>query len=193
MGLILTRYGEIGVKGKNKAWFIRILRRNIKECLTQNGIEAQVRKRGQRVYVETDQVKAALKALSYVFGVTSYSPVSEVEADIEVIKDEALRLSLAAGLGATKSFRIRAKRVTKDFHLTSPEIDRLVGGHVKVATDAKVDLSNTADVTVYIELIRNKALLYAHKIEGAGGLPVGTEGKVVALISGGIDSPLPPG
>ena len=190
MGLILTRYGEIGVKGKNKAWFIRILRRNIKECLTQNGIEAQVRKRGQRVYVETDQVKAALKALSYVFGVTSYSPVSEVEADIEVIKDEALRLSLAAGLGATKSFRIRAKRVTKDFHLTSPEIDRLVGGHVKVATDAKVDLSNTADVTVYIELIRDKALLYTQKIGGAGGLPLGTEGKVVALISGGIDSPV---
>lgn len=190
MGLILTRYGEIGVKGKNKAWFIKILRRNIKECLAQKGIEAKVIKRGERVYIETDRVRAALKALSYVFGVTSYSPVSEVEADIEVIKDEALRLSLAAGLDATKSFRIRARRVTKDFHLTSPEIDRVVGSHVKAATDARVDLSSAADVTVYIELIRDKALLYTQRFEGAGGLPLGTEGKVVALISGGIDSPV---
>lgn len=190
MGLILTRYGEIGVKGKNKAWFIKILRRNIKECLTRQGIEAQVRKRGQRVYIETDRVGAALKALSYVFGVTSYSPVSEVEADIDIIKDEALRLSRAAVLNATKSFRIRAKRVTKDFYLTSPEIGRVVGGHVKSATDAEVDLSDAADVTVYIEMIRDKALLYTQKIEGAAGLPLATEGKVVALLSGGIDSPV---
>lgn len=136
-----------------------------------------MRKRGQRVYIETDRVKAALKALSYIFGVTSYSPVSEVEADIEVIKDEALRLSLAAGLDATKSFRIRARRVTKDFHLASPEIDRLVGGHVKAATNAKVDLSDAADVTVYIELIRDKALLYTWKIEGGWWPPSGHRGQ----------------
>lgn len=190
MGLILVRYGEIALKGKNQRFFLKKLRQNIKDCLKKNGISGEAQALGGRLYVYTDVVEEALGALQRVFGIVSLSPARQVALDIEEIKAEALALAHDAGLDESRSFRIDARRADKTFPLKSPEINRLVGAHVQQATKARVDLSDQADLSIGIEIARGHALLFGRKIPGPGGLPLTSEGRAVALISGGIDSPV---
>ncbi len=190
MGLIVIRYGEIGLKGKNRPYFVKRLRKNIRECLRGNDITGEVRSVGQRVYVQAEDVERAVEKLRDVFGVVSLSPAQEVAADIEVIKAEALQVAQRAGLNEKRSFRTQSRRADKAFPLISPEINRVVGAHVQKATGAQVDLSAEADLTIGVEVRRGHALVFGQTVAGHGGLPLGTQGRAVALISGGIDSPV---
>jgi thiamine biosynthesis protein ThiI len=142
------------------------------------------------VYVYTDQVEEALEPLSRVFGLVSLSPVQEVPPNIEAIVESAVEQARGAGLDSRSTFRVRARRSDKSFAYTSPEIDRMAGAAVVEATGAGVDLSREADVTIGVEVRRDKTMVYARVVRAPGGLPVGIEGRVVALISGGIDSPV---
>lgn len=186
--MILVRYGEIALKGKNRWYFQKKLRHNIRDCLKKNGIAGEVRSQGQRIYVQVDQTKQALERLRYISGIVSFSPVHEVPRDIEAIEEEALTIARQAGLNEDKSFRIDARRADKTFSLTSPEINRRVGAYVQRATDAKVDLSDEADLTIGVEVRARYVLVYGETISGLGGLPLTTEGRAVALMSGGMDS-----
>ncbi len=188
MGLILVRYGEIALKGKNRWYFLKKLRHNIRDCLKKNGIAGEVQSEGQRVYVEVDEMGLALEKLGDVFGIVSFSPVREVPRRIEAIEEEALRIARQMGLGEGKSFRIEARRADKTFPLTSPEINRRCGAYVQEATNAKVDLSDEADLTIGIEVRADRVLVYGETIPGLGGLPLTTEGRAIALMSGGMDS-----
>lgn len=188
MGLILVRYGEIALKGRNRPEFVRRLRRNMRDALKRRGCPGRVWSEGQRVYVETDQVDEALEALRHVFGIVSLSPVVEVPPDLEAMKAEAVRQALAAGLGPGRSYHIAARRADKTFPLTSPEINRVLGAAVQEATGARVDLSDAADVVIGVEVQRDRVLLYGGVVPGWGGMPVLSQGRVVALLSGGIDS-----
>jgi len=190
MGLILLRYGEIALKGRNRSQFVRRLRRNLRACLKANDIEGQVASVGQRIYVRTDTVQEALEPLSRVFGLVSLSPATEVERDIEAIVRECVRQAQEAGVGPGVSYRVRARRADKTFPYISPEIDRLAGEAIYRACGGRVDLSKRADVTIGVEVTRQGALIYGRSLPAPGGLPVGVEGRVVALISGGIDSPV---
>ena len=190
MGLILVRYGEIGTKGKNRAAFVRRLRRNMRDALKRHGVQGRVWSEGQRVYTETDQVEEALPVLRNVFGIVSLSPVAQVPPDLEAIRREALRQAQEAGLDPAHSFRIAARRADKSFPLTSPEINRVLGAAVQEATGARVDLSDRADVSLGVEVHREQVLVYARVLQGWGGMPVLTQGQVVTLLSGGIDSPV---
>lgn len=190
MGLIAIRYGEIGLKGRNQPYFVKRLRRNAKDCLKKNGISGRAERVGRRIYVYTDEVERALEGLRHVFGITSLSPASEVPPDMEAIQAEALRAAREAGLGEGQTFRIEARRADKTFPLISPEIERLVGAHVKEGTGAGVDLSAAANLTIGIEVIGDHVLVFGQKVNGLGGMPLASEGRVVALISGGIDSPV---
>ncbi|MDY7039803.1 MAG: tRNA uracil 4-sulfurtransferase ThiI [Chloroflexota bacterium] len=190
MGLILIRYGEIGLKGKNRSFFVKRLRRNLRDCLKKNGLAGTVTSRGQRVYVETDDVEGALAHLQRVFGVVSLSPVTQVPANIEDVKDAALQLAREVGLNPAMSFHTAARRADKRFRLTSPEINRVVGGHVQAATGARVDLSADADLEIGVEVREECAFVFGRSIPSPGGLPLGTQGRVMALLSGGIDSPV---
>ena len=190
MGLILLRYGEIALKGRNRGVFVRQLRHNIRAALKAHGVRAEVRSVGSRVYARTDDVEAALEPLSRVFGLVSLSPVAEVPREMGAIAEECVRQALAAGVGPNRSFRVRARRSDKTFPHISPEIDRIAGEAVIAATDGRVDLSNNADVTIGVEVGQDAALVYGRVIAAPGGLPVDTEGRVVALLSGGIDSPV---
>ena len=190
MGLVVIRYGEIGLKGKNQPFFIKRLRRNLRDCLKKHGLSGEVRSVGKRIYVYTDQVEEATEKLRDVFGVVSLSPAREVQPDIEAIKEEALRMARQAGLNPETSFHIAARRSYKGFPLTSPEINREVGAAVQEATGARVDLSEAADVVIGIEVHRDHVLVFGQTVPGWGGLPLGTQGRAVALISGGIDSPV---
>ena len=190
MGLILIRYGEIGLKGRNRVHFIHRLKLNIKECLRRNGMRGAVSVEGQRLFVSTEDAGAALPHLRRVFGITSLSAVSPAPLDVDAITAEALRAAQQAGVGPGRSFRMETRRAHKGFPLTSPEVNARVGEQVKRETGAAVDLSDSADVTIGIEIREDQALVFAESIPGPGGLPLSTQGRVVALISGGIDSPV---
>ncbi|OGO06125.1 MAG: tRNA 4-thiouridine(8) synthase ThiI [Chloroflexi bacterium RBG_13_56_8] len=190
MGMILLRYGEIALKGRNRVQFVRRLRRNIRACLKAYNLEGTVQSVGQRIYVYTEQVQDALEPLSRVFGLVSLSPVSEVARDIDAIVEECVRQAREAGVGPGVSYRVRARRADKTFPHTSPEIGRLAGEAIWREVGGEVDLSKEADVTLGVEVRREAAFVYGHVVAAPGGLPVGVEGRVVALISGGIDSPV---
>jgi tRNA uracil 4-sulfurtransferase len=190
MGLILLRYGEIALKGRNRGDFIRQLRRNIRAGLKAHGVRGEVRSHGSRIHVRTDDVEAAVEPLSRVFGLVSLSPVVETPREMDAIADECVRQAREAGVGPDTSFRVRARRSDKTFPYISPDINRLAGETIIRATQGRVDLSDDADVTIGVEVGHDAALVYGRVIPAPGGLPVGTEGRVVALLSGGIDSPV---
>ena len=190
MGLILLRYGEVALKGGNRRVFVRRLRSNVRACLKAHDIRGEVLSVGQRVYVRTDQVDEAVEPLRRVFGLVSLSPAKEVARDIDAITAESVRCAKEASVGSGVSFRVRARRADKTFPYISPEIDRLAGEAILEAVGGTIDLSKRADVTIGVEVSRGGALIFRQSVSAPGGLPVGTEGRVVALISGGIDSPV---
>jgi thiamine biosynthesis protein ThiI len=195
MGLILLRYGEIALKGQNRTYFFRKLRDNVRQCLKANSIAGDVWQEGQRVYLETEQVQEAVAVVRRVFGIVSLSPVQVVPLEhsaesLEAIAQEAVALARRAGLNPAKSFRVKARRADKSFPVISPHIERQVGAVVVAATGAQVDLSAEADVEIGVEVQPRRALVFGEVISGPGGLPLGTQGRVVALLSSGIDSPV---
>jgi thiamine biosynthesis protein ThiI len=190
MGLILLRYGEIALKGQNRTFFFRKLRRNLRRCLKANGLEGTVWQEGQRIFLETDEVDAAVSAVQRVFGLVSLSPVHATKAELGGIAQAALQVAQNAGLDTKRTFRVRARRSDKSFPCISPDIERHIGGAIALATGAKADLSKAADVEIGIEVQPGRALVYGETIPGPGGLPLGSQGRVVALLSSGIDSPV---
>jgi len=190
VSLILIRYGEIALKGQNRTYFFRKLRRNVRLCLKANGIQGEVWQTGQRIYLETSQLEAAVGAVQRVFGIVSLSPVQVTSADMEAISQEAVTVAQRARLGPARSFRVQARRADKSFPHISPEIGRHVGAAVVTATGARVDLSTSADVEIGVEIQPGRALVFGETIAGPGGLPLGSQGRAVALLSSGIDSPV---
>jgi thiamine biosynthesis protein ThiI len=190
MGLVLLRYGEIGLKGKNRAFFFRKLRRNVRKCLKANAIEGEVWQEGQRIYLETEQVDEAVEAVRRVFGIVSLSPARVASPNMEAITLEALDLARHIELNEDRTFKVRVRRADKAFPLISPEIERRVGMAIAEATGAQPDLSKAAQVTVGIEIHPQRALIFGERIAGPGGLPLGSQGRVVSLLSSGIDSPV---
>lgn len=188
MGLVLVRYGEIALKGRNRPMFLRRLRRNIRASLAAYGLQAEVYTPGRRALVHTFNPVAALEPLSRVFGVVSASPVVSVEPELNAILTEALLQATRENVGPGRTFRIMARRTDKTFPILSPELERRVGATVVDHLGASVDLSSRADVTIGIEVSADAAMVYSRKVRGPGGLPVGIEGRVVALLSGGTDS-----
>jgi thiamine biosynthesis protein ThiI len=190
MGLILLRYGEIALKGKNRKFFFRKLRRNVRRCLQANAIEGKVWQEGQRIYLQTDELEPAVEAVQRVFGLVSLSPVYEVPPNPEAIVQEGVMVAQRAGLDAGRTFRVRARRADKSFPLISPQIERQVGEAIVLATGARPDLSKEAQVEIGVEVQPGRALIFGETIAGPGGLPLGSQGRVVALLSSGIDSPV---
>ena len=190
MGLILIRYGEIALKGKNRNYFYRKLRRNLRESLKAHDIEGEVWQEGQRIYLETPQMEEALDVTQRVFGIVSLSPVQVVCPDLDLILPEAVSVARQAGLGPTRTFRVQARRADKSFPFISPEIERRAGEAIIEATGARPNLSRDAEVEIGIEIRPERALVFGETLPGPGGLPLGSQGRVVALLSSGIDSPV---
>jgi len=190
MEYVICHYSEIGLKGKNRKFFEEKLIEQIKRCLDCHFYEFVKRisgriiiKLNQRGIKEQSEIRNALKN---VFGLAYFCFASEVEQNIESIKKQGLKILKQKDFN---SFRIFTKRSKKDFYLTSPEIDRQVGGYIVDNLKKKVDLENS-EIVLFIEIVEKYAFLYVEKIKGQGGLPVGVSGKVLLLLSGGIDSPV---
>ncbi len=183
---MIVRYGELWTKSE-------VTRRRMESALLDNiraalsDLEFRVRRWRGRIFVDSPHAEAAADRLSRVFGVVSVSPAATVEKDLESISQAALALARGR-INPGMSFAVRAHRADKRFPLTSPEIQRKIGGKIKAETRAKVDLKSP-DVEIWIE-ISDRAYVYDRIIRGPGGLPYGTQGRAVMLFSGGIDSPV---
>jgi thiamine biosynthesis protein ThiI len=188
MRYLIGRYHEIVLKGRNRWRFVDQLKQNLRAVFADYRLGA-VRGEGPRILVELpDEISDATAAerAALLFGIQNFSISRPVPLDIEAIKREAV----AAATGtAARTFRIAARRSEKRFPLNSMEIDRAVGAEVAGALGLKVDLDNP-ELMISIEILPHAAYMSAGKIAGAGGLPVGTTGRGLVLLSGGIDSPV---
>jgi len=169
-GVVLVRYDEIGVKGKNRPMFERQLVRNIEAVLGQAKID---RKYG-RILIYTEK-KADL---SKVYGISSYSAAVPAGKTIEELQSI---LKPLIKFDDSKKFRVTCNRLDKEFPITSHEIAKTIGSFVQGITKAKVDLKNF-DEEVVIEVIDGQLYLITKTFEGPGGLPQGTEGTVLVLM-----------
>ena len=180
--MIIVRYSEIALKGKNRIFFERMLIDNIQRKIRTKSIK---RPRG-RILVEL-LPDVDISGFDKIFGIASYSVAEEINLDIEVIKENALKL--AKGVDSSKTFKVDTKRLDKSYPLKSPEISSIVGEVIHEELGLKVDLKNP-EVVIGVEIINGSAYIYRDTIQGLGGLPVGVSGKVLSLLSGGIDSPV---
>ncbi len=190
---IIIRYGgEMGIKGTwTRRLYERRLLRNMKNVLKHFQIpyDEIMRKYG-RLYLKTSQVKEACVRLSKVFGISSLSPALETTSILSDIVDKSLLLAGSA-LSQGNSFAVRCRR-KGDHPYTSLEVCREVGRRILEKLqerNLRVELENP-DVGLGIEIREDMAFIYTFRMEGAGGLPLGTQPKVVCLLSGGIDSPV---
>ena len=186
--LIIARYGEIGLKSpKIRSRFERKLVKNIKATF-----ECEVERNQGRIYIHPEDFDEGIEKLDRVFGVVSYSPATSTKTTYEDI-DETLgkyveELMAESVLDEKTKFAIKCRRVgTHDF--TSQEMAAHCGGVVREKIPAPVDLTNP-DLTIFVEIRDDNAFIFHEKIKGPGGLPLGTQGKVVVLLSSGIDSPV---
>lgn len=189
--LIMVKYGEIALKGINKKTFEDMLQSNIKRRLKKIGQFGYERMQST-IYIEPlDEdfdVDEAVEALGKVFGIGAIQKCAVYPKDIETVKAN-LGEYLADALENAKTFKIEAKRADKTFTLTSPEIQQQLGDAVLDAfPNIGVDV-HSPEVTVRLEIRDNGAYLSAKRITGAGGMPVGSSGKALLMLSGGIDSP----
>ena len=188
MNSIVVHYQEIGLKGKNRSWFTAKLVRNLRQATSDLDVPS-VRSLMGRIEITLgpgatrEQVGERIRR---VFGIANFSYAGRTSLDLEVLTAAILR-DLADR--NCESFRVSARRADKRFPLTSPQIEREVGGRIQEARGWRVDLEK-ADLVVRVELLTDQAFYFFGKEQGAGGLPTGTAGRVACLLSGGIDSPV---
>jgi len=176
--LIIIKPAELILKGTPiRAKFEAQLIRNIRAALKENKISFDLKRIHPRILVYAN--KSAILILKNIFGIVTLAPAVEIETDFDAIKTTALKL---AKLNKTKSFAVRTKRVTKEFKFTSQQINEKIGTFIQKRTKAKVNLKKP-DVRISIELIGKKTFIFTKVTRGRGGLPVGTQGKVICLIS----------
>lgn len=189
--LLLIRYGEIALKGKNRPFFEKKLLKNIKDALT--GLEPfRVTFQRGRYFasVAPEHSFAAIQKLQKVFGIVSISPVYPVPLEMEAICRQARSILEEQSRGQENSFKVATRRANKRFPNTSPEVNRLVGEDLLNNNPAaRVDV-HTPDLIINIEIREKEAYLYSRSHRGPGGLPVGVTGQGLLLLSGGIDSPV---
>jgi tRNA uracil 4-sulfurtransferase len=184
---VLTKVGEASLKGRNRRRFLDALRRNLKAALA--GLDARVETGGSVLVIAVgDEVAAdeVASRLERVFGFAAASVCLRCERDVEQIADVAM---LAFERRRPETFAVRVRRRDKTFPLTSQDLERLLGAAIQQRTGLPVDLSDP-DLELRVELDLAGAYVHVRELDTAGGLPVGTSGRALSLLSGGIDSPV---
>ena len=179
---ILIRFGELSLKGKNKMFFINKLVTNIQNIcnIKFENIDIQI----DRIFIPFSEEN--LNSLNYVFGISSFSPVIKAETNLDVLKNIIFNLEL----DQYSSFKMNCRRKWKNFHMDSLELNNYFGSIIlKNFAKLKVDVKNP-DIELNIEIHKDYSYIFWKKYIGLGGLPVGSSGKALHLLSGGIDSPV---
>ncbi|MDR2088006.1 MAG: tRNA 4-thiouridine(8) synthase ThiI [Clostridiales Family XIII bacterium] len=191
--MFIVRCGEVALKGMNKPYFERMLAERVKLLLRRYG-NVEVKRSDGLIFVRADRAHAReeiVAEIAKVFGVSSISPAAETASDLDAIADAAVAfLRARAERGGIRTFKVEAKRADKRFPVKSPEIASRVGARVLGAcAELKVDV-HKPDCLLFVDVRRENSYLYDRKLPGFGGLPLGTNGKGLSLLSGGIDSPV---
>ncbi len=190
--ILIVKYGEIGVKGKNRYLFENKLIKNIKNMLKPLG-EYNVYKEYGRIYVDVndDNYEEVMEEVRKVFGIVGVCPGIKAEKDYDVLKETALKLIEQKIEEGAKTFKVESRRGDKSLPLTSQEMSIDIGGYIlsNVKDRIKVDVRNP-EVKVRCEYRELNTMVYTDSVPGYGGLPMGTAGKAMSLLSGGIDSPV---
>ncbi|MBE6969950.1 MAG: tRNA 4-thiouridine(8) synthase ThiI [Ruminococcaceae bacterium] len=189
--IVLLKLGEIVLKGLNKRHFEQKFMQNVRRRLKGMG-EFNIYCLQSTVYVEPlgdCDMDAVLEAMTQVFGAASVMRAAACEKDIAAIARRAIEY-LADDMRAAKSFKVETKRSDKSFPLSSIQVSQQVGGELAEAfPDTAVDVHNP-ELTVHVEIRDLAAYVHSAPLPGAGGMPVGSNGVAVTLLSGGIDSPV---
>jgi thiamine biosynthesis protein ThiI len=184
---VLIHYHEINLKKNNRGWFESRLLRHLRILLDE--VAPGIEKFGGRMTLplgEAADIREVERRLRTAFGVANFAIAWETSADFDAIRSGVLELATAASF---RTFRIEARRGTKDFPLNSQQLNETLGAAVREATGAAVRLEQP-ERTFYVEIVGRRAFLYFDKLRGGGGLPTRTGGRVLCLMSGGIDSPV---
>ncbi len=190
--IILVRYGEIILKGYNRPLFEDALIRNIRSAIKDEG-EVKITKAQATIYIEPidndTQTDAIVEKLKKVFGIVSIVIAYRTEKSIDGAFEE-IQTVFDSVLKNAKTFKVEAKRADKKFPLKSPEICMEIGGRIlSKYHNLKVDVHNP-EVTVHVEMREEYCYVHTGREKGIGGMPTGTNGKALLLLSGGIDSPV---
>ena len=184
---IMVRYGELSTKGKNKKDFIRTLGRNIRNALRDvHGLEFIVKLDHIYIKLNDNEPMPIIEVLQGISGIHALSLVFKCYDDISIIKSSALEL-IKKESGAT--FKVHTKRANKKYPMISDQINREVAGEILRNTNLKVDVHNP-DILLSIDVREEDCYLFTKTFKGAGGYPLGVGGKIMHMLSGGIDSPV---
>ncbi|WP_286229365.1 tRNA uracil 4-sulfurtransferase ThiI [Neobacillus mesonae] len=187
---ILIRYGEISTKGRNRNKFVDKLRKSVRIALSEfPKIKIEASRDRMYVVLNGENAKAVIEKLKHIFGIQSFSPAIKVDKEIETIKQTSLELVQALYQDG-QTFKVTAKRSDKTFELNTNEINHAIGGHLlQNITGLKVNVKQP-DINLRVEVRSDAVYLSCETIPGAGGLPIGSGGKAMLMLSGGIDSPV---
>lgn len=188
---LLIRYHEVALKGKNRGVFVGALANNVRKALARAGLDHPVRQERSQIRVDLpdgSDASPALSALSRVYGIARIAPALRTGLALEEIVD-GVRDIIRAEWNGAETFRVSASRSDKRYPLTSVDLNKQIGTLVEEETGAAVKLRG-ADIDLRVDVREKGAFVYVESVPGAGGLPVGSSGHVIALLSGGIDSPV---
>ena len=190
--ILLAKYGEMALKGLNKKTFEDVLMKNVKRRLRSLG-KFEYSSAQSTLYItpvdENIELSEVSERVGKIFGIATYCRACVCEKDFNDIKEKSIEY-LTDILSGAKTFKVNAKRADKSFPMNSPEICAELGGILlEKFPNLTVDVKNP-EITVTVEIRDTNAYVHAENIKGAGGLPIGTSGKALLLLSGGIDSPV---
>lgn len=187
---IMVRYGELSTKGKNKRAFINRLSQNVRRAL-HDFPEIKILGERDHMYLELNGAdsEVVMKRLEPIFGIQNYSPVVRLPRDMEVVKKVAVEM-VQSVFKEGQTFKITTKRADHLFELDTNDINQLLGAEVlRNVEGIKVQVKKP-DIEVKVEVRLEGIFLSCQRIAGAGGLPVGSGGRAMLMLSGGIDSPV---
>ncbi|MTI61445.1 MAG: tRNA 4-thiouridine(8) synthase ThiI [Firmicutes bacterium] len=191
---ILLRFGEISLKGNNRSFFVHKLIKNIKTVL-KNTADFRIERTYGRIYIYPENnMEKIIERLKMVPGIVSLSPTAITSLNYEDVKKTTLEVFKDSVDNYPTTFKVETHRANKKYQLTSPEISRDIGAYLLQNINHQdnkltVDVHNPAH-TLNIEVRKERIFIYTRVIQGIGGLPIGTSGKGLLLLSGGIDSPV---
>ena len=206
--IYIVRCGEVALKGMNKPYFEKKLADRVRNSLVDLGLASsrapkddegvkkgiEVKRHQGLIYIRSPKEipeDEIIRRVSKVFGVASVSPAVEAESDLDKIGEEAVKfMNRLIETKGIKTFKVYAKRADKNFPVKSPDIARQIGAKVLIGCKVlRVDVHDP-DCKLFVDLREDETYIYDQKIDGMGGLPLGTNGKGLVLFSGGIDSPV---
>ena len=187
---IMVRYGELSTKGKNRKNFIDRLGFNVRESLHSfENLVIKAHRDRMHIQLHGEDYEAVMKRLKQVFGIQNFSPSIKVERDIEKVKATAVEM-VKEKFKEGMTFKINTRRSDHNYQYDTNEMNDILGSHIlREVPGIKVKMKNP-DMTLRCEVRADGIYLSHEKIDGAGGLPVGTAGKAMLMLSGGIDSPV---